>query len=197
MSKVERSKWSGGCAGEPVVGSRARSSGSAQSRNAATLACVISTPFGRPVDPEVKRMWAASPGPTSTAGAASGSVAIEPASKLVRNVSPSTGTSAVVAAASPRSTPPSATIPSRRAPRARMDDDEADVGRRDDPRGARGRAREVDRHVRAARLERPEHRGDRRRLLRQEEGDAVARPAAGSTSACAKRLREGLELAVT
>ena len=61
-------------------------------------------------------MWAASPGPTSTAGAASGSVAIEPASKLVRNDSPSTGTSAVVPVTSPRSTPPSATIPSRRVP---------------------------------------------------------------------------------
>src|SRR5436190_2013054 len=40
--------------------------------NARTLACVITTPLGSPVEPDVNRMWAASCGPFAVAGSVVG-----------------------------------------------------------------------------------------------------------------------------
>src|SRR5437867_13319806 len=40
--------------------------------NARTLACVITTPLGIPVEPDVNRMWAASCGPFAAAGSVVG-----------------------------------------------------------------------------------------------------------------------------
>ncbi len=62
MSKVDRSKCNGGW---PEIRSLARGWKCAlvQSRNAVTLRCSITTPFGTPVEPEVNRMWAMASSP--------------------------------------------------------------------------------------------------------------------------------------
>src|SRR5437773_828481 len=58
ISKVERSKWSGECpdSRSDAVMEKYRH---AHSTNAITLAWLITTPFGVPVDPDVNRMCAA------------------------------------------------------------------------------------------------------------------------------------------
>ena len=59
MSNVERSKCSGGWP-EMRSDGRVPKYRVAHSTNAITFACVITTPFGAPVEPEVNRRWARS-----------------------------------------------------------------------------------------------------------------------------------------
>src|SRR5256886_16739654 len=73
MSNVDRSKCSGGCPEIRSVGAVPKY-GTAHSTKRRTLACVITTPLGMPVEPDVNRMWAGSCGPFALAGSVAGYV---------------------------------------------------------------------------------------------------------------------------